>query len=247
MKPYYEHAGITIFHGDCREILPTLPHDALFLTDPPYGIALANHGKKDGRRRRTDFEIVGDRDSTIGQFVIDFLQDAPLIAFASAMKPWSGNWDQWLCWDKGLAVGGGGDPRSRWKFTWELIQVARLGTLEGQRDGSVLRFPMLPSDSADHPAEKPESLCTYLIRKCCKRMVIDPFCGTGSAIVAAKGLRLNAIGIEIEERYCEIAAKRLGQEVMDFGPVNKPEEFMRNLGAQDLIYESLLDRKPELL
>lgn len=217
MKPYYEHAGITVYNGDCRELLTALPReDALFLTDPPYGIALSNHGKNDGRRRRTDFEIIGDRDGAIGQEVIDALQDVPLIAFAAPSRPWAGKWDQFLCWDKGLAVGGGGDPESRWKFTWELIQISRLGPLNGRRDGSVLRYPMLPSDSADHPAEKPESLCTYLIKKAWRPIVIDPFCGTGTTLLSARIARTQAIGIEIEERYCEIAAKRLSQEVLDF-------------------------------
>lgn len=217
-KPYYEHDGITIYHGDCREILPHLARPALFITDPPYGIALANHGKKDGRRRRTDFDIVGDVDGTLGQSVIDRLQNYALIAFASPMRPWRGAWDQFLCWDKGLAVGGGGDPGSRWKFTWELIQIARLGRLEGGRDGSVIRSTMLPMNSADHPAEKPEHLCRYLIGKTAHEVVIDPFVGTGTTLVAAKQLRRCAIGIEIEERYCEIAAKRLSQEVFEFKP-----------------------------
>lgn len=214
-RPYYEHAGITIYHGDCRDVLPTLPRDALFLTDPPYGIALANHGKNGGRRRG-DFDIVGDDNGELGQFVIDSLQDVPLIAFASPLKLWAGSWDQCLCWDKGLAVGGGGDPESRWKFTWEAVQIARLGTLHGKRDGSVLRFPMNPQDSADHPAEKSESLCSYLIGKTEHALVIDPFCGTGTTCVAAKLMNRQAIGIEIEEKYCEIAAKRLSQEVFEF-------------------------------
>ena len=219
MKPYYEHAGITIYHGDCRSILEDLRADTvfdLFLTDPPYGIALANHGKGDGRRRRNDFAIVGDHDALAGQSIIDSLQEVALIAFASPMKAWAGKWDQWLAWDKGLAVGGGGDPESRWKFTWELVQVARLGGLSGKREGSVLSFPMMPQDSRDHPAEKPEALLKYLISKTGHARVVDPFCGVGSTCVAAKQLGRRAIGIEIEERYCEIAAKRLSQEVFSF-------------------------------
>lgn len=219
MRPYYEHAGITIYHGDCREVLPGLiRHRVLFITDPPYGINLHNHGRGDGRRRRKSFEIRGDSDPFLGQSVIDQLQSRPLIAFASPMKPWLGNWNQHLVWNKGPAVGGGGHPLNYWKFTWELIQCARLGRLAGNRDQAVLWYPVVPSDSEDHPAEKPLELIEYLIRKASidSPLVVDPFMGTGPAIVAAKNLSLDAIGIEIEERYCEIAAKRLSQEVMAF-------------------------------
>ncbi len=216
MKPYYEESGITIYNADCREILPDLERSDLLLTDPPYGIALRNHGKNDGRRRRTDFEIAGDESKAIGQEVILSLGEIPIIAFASPMKPWEGKWDQYLVWDKGPAVGGGGDPESRWKFTWELIQVARLGTLDGQRDCSVLRFPVQPRDSVDHPAEKPQTLITYLLRKAGARpLILDPFCGTGTTLASARRLGRRAIGIEIEERYCEIAANRLRQGVLD--------------------------------
>lgn len=159
--------------------------------------------------------IVGDENNHVGQQVISSLQDCALICFSSPMKPWLGSWDQFLCWDKGLAVGGGGDPESRWKFSWELIQVARLRDLVGKRDGSVLRFRVLPSDSADHPAEKPESLCSYLIGKTSFSLVIDPFCGSGTTLVSARIMGRRAIGVEIEERYCELAAKRLSQEVFD--------------------------------
>ncbi len=247
MKPYYqdESAGITIYNCDCREILPTIllvDEIDLALTDPPYGQALANHGRNDGRRRRTDFAIVGDESGAVGQAVIDSLQEYPLIAFSAPMLPWKGSWDQYLVWDKGLSVGGGGDPETRWKFSWEMIQVSGLGPLTGQRDGSVLRFHVNPMDSADHPAEKPLSLVKYLLKKAgYPRTVVDPFCGTGTTIVAAKSLGLSAVGIEIEERYCEIAARRLSQEVLDFGPVNKPDEWMAKLGAEDNIKEEVLE------
>jgi DNA modification methylase len=218
MKPYYERGGIVICHGDCREFLKgPLNHRSLFVTDPPYGIDLHNHGRNDGRRRRQSFEIAGDADPYLGQMAIDALQSRPLIAFASPLKPWLGDWDQYLVWNKGPAVGGGGHPVNYWKFTWELIQCARLGPLAGQRDCAVLNYPVVPADSRDHPAEKPLELVQYLLWKASISgpLIVDPFMGTGPVLVAAKNLGLEAIGIEIEERYCEIAAKRLSQEVLN--------------------------------
>lgn len=223
MKPYYEHGGITIYHGDCLGILPqlfvspSLPD--LVLTDPPYGICLDSHGTH--FKERT---ITGDNDQLSGQLIV-WLCDAaawPLIIFCDPLHPFNGEWRQALVWDKGACVGSGGDPEKCWRFEWEMIQIARLPKLNGGRDCSVLRFPVrafAPEfDFKFHPAQKPIPLLAYLISKTTQegQTVTDPFCGSGSTLVAAKKLGRKAIGIEIEEKYCEIAAKRLSQEVFQF-------------------------------
>ena len=213
MKPYYEHGGITIYHGDCRDILPTLDPVDLVLTDPPYGKSLTNHSAgKD--RRLGSYEITGDDSPFIGEFTLDYLSEFPRIAFAPSAKPWIGKWDQVLVWDKGPAVGGGGDYQRYWKMSFELIQVSKLGVLQGQRDQAVLRYWVGPMDSLLHPAQKPIALLRYLIQKTEFQTILDPFMGSGTTLRAAKDLNRKAIGIEIEEKYCEIAAKRLSQEVM---------------------------------
>lgn len=217
MKPYYQDEYATIYHGDCREILPTFEKVDLVLTDPPYGISLQNNGKKNDRRRQNSYKIEGDN-SQIGQNVIDWAHglQLPLIAFADSMNPWEGDWRQWLVWDKGGAVGGGGDIATCWKQTWEMIQIARTGKLSGNRDSAVLRFWVTPQLSKDHIAAKPVELIRYLIGKCTAGVVLDPFMGSGTTLRAAKDLGLQSIGIEIEEKYCEIAAERLRQEVLAF-------------------------------
>jgi len=210
--PYYQDGAVTIYHGDCLELLDSLQVDAL-VTDPPYGIGLENHGA--GKHRRADaFTIIGDDDGAATLSVLKWAEALGLVTvvFASPKKPWPGAWRNILAWDKGGAVGGGGDPATCWKQTWELVQIARNGPLKGGRDEGVIRRLMTPQQSQLHPAQKPISLMAYLIDKATYGTVLDPFMGSGTTLVAAKALGRHAVGIEIEERHCETAVKRLRQE-----------------------------------
>jgi site-specific DNA-methyltransferase (adenine-specific) len=214
-EPYYEQDGIAIYHADARDLLPHLAHVDLMLTDPPYGIVLANHGRRDGRRRDRDWSVIADESQEVGFQVLALAQDRgwPTITFASPKRPWPGQWRQHLVWDKGGAVGGGGDRKTCWKMTWELIQVRGTGQLSGKRDEAVIRVPVGPSSYHHHPCQKPVKLLRYLIEKATPEdaLVLDPFCGSGSTLIAAKESGRHAIGIEVEERYAEIAARRLQQ------------------------------------
>jgi DNA modification methylase len=229
VKPYYEDeaSGITIYCADCRDVLPL--QASLVLTDPPYGISLANHavGKE---RSSMDWTIHGDGDQSLGVDVIASLS-CPVIAFASPMKPWPGIWRQHLVWEKGEHVSGGGDPATCWKPSWELIQVRATGILNGARDGAVLRFPADKEDYRYHPTPKPLALLRYLIQKTTdlEDVILDPFMGSGSVLVAAKQMGRKAIGVEIEERYCQIAVERLRQSVLDLQPA-APEPTQECLG-----------------
>lgn len=217
LKPYYQHEGITIYHGDCREILPTLSKVDLVLTDPPYGIALEEHG-----RSGYDWTIVGDEDQTTGgqALIVCDAKSWPLVVFASPKKPWRciEKWRQWLVWDKGPTVGGGGDRATCWKFSWDLIQIKGTGILGGKRDEAVLRFHVTQRDYALHPNQKPVGLMRYLMQKALPGggTILDPFMGSGTTLRAAKDLGRKAIGIEIERKYCDIAIRRLAQEVLPF-------------------------------
>ena len=217
MREYYSDAYATIYHGDCREILPSLA-PGLVVTDPPYGIALENHGRNDGKRRDRDWTIANDGDTEVGGWVVrHYLQaGTPIVAFASPRLPWPGKWRSLLVWHK-PGLGMGGDPDVCWRMDWELVQVANNPPLDGGRDSGVLSYTMRPADFWAHPAQKPVSLMEYIVGKIPGEPVLDPFMGSGTTLVAAKNLGRKSIGIEIEERYCEIAAERLSQGVLDLG------------------------------
>ncbi|MGA3030854.1 MAG: DNA methyltransferase [Candidatus Limnocylindrales bacterium] len=218
MRSYYQDDLVVIYHADCRELLSSVEADVL-VTDPPYGIALENHGRRDGRRANRDWTILNDGDGEVGQAVADWAADQalPTVMFATPMRPWRGEWRQFLVWDKGEHVAGGGDVATCWKPTWELIQVARTGPLNGRRDSAVIHINAVAADYALHPAPKPVALMKYLLVKIGGGTVLDPFMGSGSTLVAAKSLNRRAIGIELEERWCESAARRCSQGVLGLG------------------------------
>ena len=202
-----------LWHGDCREILPFLTGVDAVVTDPPYGIELENHGQGDGRRRAANYTMAGDGCQAAGLHVLGWAQDSglPVIFFASPRRPWPGVWRNWLVWDKGGAVGGGGDVRTCWKQTWELIQVAKNGPLHGARDESVIRWPVTPADSALHSRQKPVGLMVYLLYKLGPQRPADPFMGSGSTGVACCQARRGFVGIEIDRAHFDIACERIAR------------------------------------
>ena len=210
MTPYYDHAGITIYHGDCLEILFSVigSCDAV-ITDPPYGIS----HKSNGQWFVGANPIYGDESTDSAEWCRRVSFPLPIAMFFSPYSPLVG-WRNVLVWSKGLHVGIGGDREKCWKRDFELIGVENNADLEGGRDSSILSFNALSPPPSGHFAEKPVQLLQYLIIKLGAKSVLDPFMGSGTTLVAAKNLGRRAIGIEIEERYCEIAAKRLAQEVL---------------------------------
>lgn len=222
MKPYYEDGTVTLYHGDCLQLLPALIGDvAVIVTDPPYGLDVAlNSGGKKGaivpRERRVVPEW--DRNLDVRDAVLGLWAPRPAIVFASVTKPSPPGVPSLrrpLVWDKGEAVGMG-DTDFPWRPNYELIWAIGDGFI-GHRGSSILRYPIVPGDR-DHPTQKPVALMRDLISKCPAGTVLDPFAGSGSTLRAAKDLGRKAIGIEIEERYCEIAAERIAQEVLFTAP-----------------------------
>ena len=200
-----------LWHGDCREVLPLLTGVDAVVTDPPYGIALENHGQVDGRRRAADYSIAGDACQSAGLHVLEWAHanGLPVLFFASPRRPWPGEWRNWLVWDKGGAVGGGGDVRTCWKQTWELIQVAKNGPLFGPRDESVIRWPVTPADSALHSCQKPVGLMGYLLNKLGPVRPVDPFMGSGSTGVACVQAGRQFVGVEVDRVHFETACRRI--------------------------------------
>jgi len=208
---------------------------AVVITDPPYGIDLQNHNSSGGcSKRSTDSsEIVSDQSQDAGNTVLDLIESLPCIVFASPKKPWPGEWKQHLVWDKGGAVGGGGDPSTYWKMTWELIQVRNTGKLNGQRDNSVLEYHVSCQAYEHHPTQKPVKLIAYLIEKTTNagEIVFEPFCGSGTAILACENTDRICRAIEITPGYVAVTLQRY-QDATGTTPVLLSEEDFVDVGSE---------------
>lgn len=209
MRPYYEHAGITIYHGDCREILPQLEALDAIITDPVWPNATADiPGKEDPYGLlETALVSVGECRRVILQFGCD--SDPRILAAVPARWPFIR-----ACWMdmarphyKGFILAGS-----------ELAYV--FGEMPERQGWTVLPGMCRSSSSTGkipgHPCPRKLEHMQWLVRYYAQGLLCDPFVGSGTTLEAAKLLNIPAIGIEIEERYCEIAAKRLSQEVLDF-------------------------------
>lgn len=205
MRPYYEADGVALYLGDAREVTAWLSCGVL-VTDPPYGMAYSSGW--DAR------PIANDDSTATRDAVLAMWGDRPGLVFGRWDCPAPAGARMALTWDKGDWPGMG-DLSLPWGPSTENVYVLGSG-FTGQRSGSVVRIDRLTGNIA-HPNEKPVSLLEILLRKCPHVPIADPFAGSGTTLVAAKNLGRRAIGVEIHEPYCEIAARRLSQGVLDFG------------------------------
>jgi DNA modification methylase len=206
MTPYYADDLVTIYHGDCREWMPEAD---VLVTDPPYGMGYQSNFALTGPSR----PIAGDGDTTLRDWLLS-VWTGPALVFGTWRVP-RPPCDQLLVWDKGDTPGMG-NLTIPWGPSHEEVYVIGSG-FSGRRSGSVLRvrgYGAMADARPDHPTPKPVALMAQLIEKCPSGTILDPFMGSGTTLVAAKSLGRKAIGIEIEERYCEIAATRCSQEVL---------------------------------
>lgn len=215
MKPYYEDDSVRLFHGDCREITDWLTADVL-VTDPPYGMAYESSMNRDRRNAKVGRAVVGDEDHHLRDKVLSAWGDRPALVFGRWNVARPAGTRHRLIWDKGNIVGMG-DLAMPWGPTDEEIYVLGRG-FTGPRESSVIRVQTLMSGDRrrpDHPTPKPVGLLERLIAKCPPGVIADPFAGSGSTLVAARNLGRKAIGVELEERYAEIAARQLQQSALD--------------------------------
>ena len=216
-KPYYEdtRAGIVIYNADCRDILPHLPKVDLVLTDPPYGM---NRFETDGK----DFmQVVGPALSDAfcllpeGGCMFVFMSTAEVINLANAVKaPFKRMF--WMYKPADCTF-----PLQGWLLKSEAILwfsapgKCNLKERHPFRHDCYIHRKVGQEGVEGHPTVKPLSVFLDFVSRCPDGgTVLDPFMGSGTTIRAAKDLGRKAIGIEIEEKYCEIAAKRLAQEVL---------------------------------
>lgn len=212
-KPYYSDDWVTLYHGDCRAITEWRRAEVL-VTDPPYGMAYVSNSSK---YRKSD-AIEGDATADLRDEILELWGRKPALVFGTWRVDRPVGVRQLVVWDKGDSPGMG-DVSLPWGPAHEEVYVLGEG-FTGRRKANVLRFPTLaPGDRnrPDHPTPKPVDLMRDLISYCPPGVIADPFAGSGATLRAAKDLGRRAIGVELEERYCEIIAKRLAQDAFDFG------------------------------
>ena len=220
MDPYYADDQVTLWHGDCLELTEWLNADVL-VTDPPYGIgwAPAIGGYRGAGSQSRGEPIAGDRSIAIRDAALNLWDGKPRIVFGSWRAPRPDPVDHRLIWHKsGQAPG---PANSAFMLQDEEIYV----TGQGFRTSSPPLRSVITTHEArsvvvaqvGHPTPKPIGLMEKLIDRCPPGAIADPFAGSGSTLVAARNLGRKAIGVELEERYCEIIARRLDQMCLDFG------------------------------
>lgn len=206
MTPYYSQSGVTIYHGDCRDFNVTSGVGAV-ITDPPYGI------RWKPRVNNRDSSWLDEQTAVLARWLV----------MAPKVCVWGGNYytdqlppsESWLIWLKRPA-GFDDDPR-----TYAVLEMAwtnfggkpKTKTFVwdgGKRSGEAINRTFC------HPAQKPVEIMRWSIANAGSIVgpILDPFMGSGTTLEAAKRLGHEAIGIELEEKYCEIAAKRLSQEAL---------------------------------
>jgi site-specific DNA-methyltransferase (adenine-specific) len=209
VTPYYDEDGIVIYHGDCAEILPSVSADGI-LTDPPYGLGMQTRADGGGVCSAASGNLTYERSDWDRVPAPKAVIDA-LLARQRPTVIWGGNYFNlppsrcWLVWDKGQRDFSLADAELAWSNIDAAVRVFNYGRWQVVAEGKF------------HPTQKPEPLMAW----CLERMklprngvVLDPFMGSGTTLVAAKRVGRRAIGIEREERYCEIAAKRLAQRAL---------------------------------
>lgn len=228
LKPYYEEPGITLYHGDCREILPQLKPDNvdLVLTDPPYG-----HGEDSNYASRK--RGVGRRGGKLKGCAVEAKEWGNIKGYNEPFDPsflmsykqiilWGGNHfasrlpdsSKWLIWDKRDGVAS--DDNADCEIAWTNLKgparvhhqlwkgICRAGEENISKAGSKV-----------HPFQKPLSLMRWCIEQAKDvDTILDPFMGSGTTAVAAKQLGRKCIGIEVESKYLDIAIERLRQGIL---------------------------------
>lgn len=218
-EPYYQDDLVTLYCGDSLELTEWLAADVL-VTDPPYGVAWKgiSTGVNKGYDKHVN-GIAGDNDATARDDILALWGDKPAVVFGSWKIPRPAKTQHRLIWHKAGMPPGALNAA----FMTQDEEIYILGS--GFKKSSpplrsvikTIEHRSIEVKNIGHPTPKPIGLMGLLLDRCPDGLVSDPFAGSGSTLLAAKNLGRRAIGVEVNESYCEIAAKRLAQGVFDFG------------------------------
>lgn len=242
IAPYYSDDHVTIYHADCFDLLHELEGIGAVITDPPYSSGGAFRGDRAQRTTakyvQSDTaayraEFAGDnrdqrsflawstmwlnaarRASTPSAVLASFIDWRQLPVLTDAVQAGGWTWRNLATWWKPAVR----MQRGQFSLSAEYVIYATNGPASSDFDGAVQNvFRCAPVAGVDrrHIAEKPAEVMSWVLSVVAPdAVVLDPFCGSGSTLFAAKARGLRAIGIEVDERYCEIAARRCSQEVL---------------------------------
>lgn len=217
MKPYYDDGLVTLYNADCREVLPTMADRSIgmILTDPPYGVGVADWDKE------ADWAWADHA----ARLLVD---DAHLFCFWSVSKLREFpdlpdlTYERVLVWSKPMTMS---SQRAGATWHWEPVFWWKKGKpvlTECVSDVIEANPPLFRThpENVAHPTQKPLTVIQRLLQLGGGDPVLDPFCGSGTTLVAAKAAGVRAVGIEVNKDYCDIAVKRLAQgSLFDMGEV----------------------------
>jgi site-specific DNA-methyltransferase (adenine-specific) len=222
MEPYWSDDLVTLYHGDCREIAEWLEVDVL-VTDPPYGIGWKSRGgwtnAYGGGSAQQQDGILNDADTSARDDALAAWGKKPAAIFGDLLQSQPRGSVQVLVYaksdDAGIRGAHGGFRRDV-----EAVYLAGKWPVGVGGRSSVLHSngrvagPRGMAARIGHPHAKPVDVLEDLIRACPPGVIADPFAGSGSTLVAARNLGRRAVGVELDERYCEMAARRLSQGIL---------------------------------
>ena len=244
MKPYYEEDGVTLYCGDCLELLPGLPPVDLVLTDPPYE-AEAHTQQRRVKRGGGVLELeplgfapmVPSHRDTVSQliatlsrrWVLTFCQIEAVPLWRCSYEAAGLVYRRTCIWVKpdGMPQYSGDRPGMGYETFVAMHRPGKSHWNGGGRHGVFTVHKHDGIGANGHPTQKPLRLIAELVRlfSDAGELVLDPYAGSGTTLVAAKRLRCKAIGIELNEEYCELAARRLSQQIFDFEPQPQDDDL----------------------
>lgn len=220
MTIYYQDDHVTLYHGDCLELTDWTDADVL-VTDPPYGIGWDRRSGT-GISKKAHAGIANDHDTSARDSALDVWGNKPALVFGSMKAPFPKDWKRALVFEKPRTAGIIG-TRLPWFNNWEPIFLLGNWPDQTPTQSAVIDTSWKSASGysgyatmTTHPHTKPLDVMEKLIDACPPGVIADPFAGSGSTLVAARNLGRKAIGVELEEKYCEIIARRLSQSAFDF-------------------------------